>query len=168
MLNLLTDVAGVRVGHAIDARVATGVTAIVFERSAVASVSVLGGAPGGRDTGFLEPEMTVELVEAIVLSGGSTYGLDAAGGVQAWLRENGFGQPFGPALIAKAPQAILFDLGNGGDKDWGRFSPYRDLGWEAAAGAAGGAFSAWLCGRRLRRDNRNAERRAGLRQRSHL
>lgn len=140
-LNLITDIAGIRVGHAHDDALASGVTAIVFERSAVASLSIQGGAPGVRDTAFLEPDMIVEMVEAIVLSGGSTYGLDAAGGVQAWLRENGYGQHFGPALIAKAPQAILFDLANGGNKDWGRFAPYRDLGYAAAAAASGGAFA---------------------------
>ena len=139
-LNLLTDIPGVRVGHAHDTALASGVTAIVFERGAVASLSIQGGAPGVRDTGFLEPDMTVEVVEAIVLSGGSTYGLDAAGGVQAWLRENGYGQMFGPVCIAKAPQAILFDLANGGNKDWGRFTPYRDLGFTAAANARAGAF----------------------------
>jgi L-aminopeptidase/D-esterase-like protein len=90
--------------------------------------------------------MTVEVVEAIVLSGGSTYGLDAGGGVQAWLREQGYGQRFGPALIAKAPQAIVFDLANGGDKDWGRYTPYRDMGYAAAAAASDGPFALGTAG----------------------
>lgn len=140
-LNLLTDMAGVRVGHAHDAGLASGVTAILFDGGAVASVSIQGGAPGTRDTALLEPDMIVERVDGIVLSGGSTFGLDAAGGVQAFLREAGIGQRFGSALIPLAPQAILFDLMNGGDKDWGRFPPYRDLGYAAAASARPGAFA---------------------------
>ena len=93
--NLLTDVAGIAVGNAEDLRLGSGVTAIVFDRPAVASVSVLGGAPGGRDTDLLAPHNTVEAVDAIVLSGGSAFGLDAAGGVQAALRERGRGVVIG-------------------------------------------------------------------------
>jgi L-aminopeptidase/D-esterase-like protein len=130
--NKLTDVAGITVGHATDLALGSGVTAIVFDPPATAAVSVLGGAPGGRDTGLLSPEMTVETVHAIVLSGGSAFGLDAAGGVQAALREMGRGFAVGDALIPIVPQAILFDLLNGGNKDWGRFSPYRELGYTAA------------------------------------
>ncbi|HET6237052.1 MAG TPA: P1 family peptidase, partial [Acetobacteraceae bacterium] len=137
MRNLLTDVAGVAVGHATDVALGSGVTAIVFDRPATAAVCVLGGAPGGRDTGLLAPEMTVEAVDAIVLSGGSAFGLDAAGGVQAALREMGRGYAVRDARIPIVPQAIIFDLLNGGNKDWGRFSPYRELGY-AAARAAGG------------------------------
>ena len=144
--NLITDIAGIRVGHADDAALASGVTAIHFERGAVASVSIQGGAPGVRDTGLLEPDMTVGRIDGIVLSGGSTFGLDAAGGVQAWLRENGIGQRFGAHHIPLAPQAILFDLANGGNKDWGRFTPYRDMGYAAAAAARGGAFALGTAG----------------------
>jgi L-aminopeptidase/D-esterase-like protein len=133
--NLLTDVAGLSVGHATDLVLGSGVTAIVFDRPATAAVSVLGGAPGGRDTGMLAPEMTVDAVDAIVLSGGSAFGLDAAGGVQAALREQGRGFAIRDARIPIVPQAIIFDLLNGGDKDWGRFSPYRDLGYAAACAA---------------------------------
>jgi L-aminopeptidase/D-esterase-like protein len=132
VLNLLTDVAGIAVGHATDFVLGSGVTAILFDRPAVAAVAVLGGAPGGRDTGLLAPEMTVEAVDAIVLSGGSAYGLDAAGGVQAALREVGRGYAIRGARIPIVPQAIIFDLLNGGNKDWGRFSPYRELGYAAA------------------------------------
>lgn len=140
MRNLLTDIAGVRVGHATDLTLGSGVTAVIFEEPATASVSTLGGAPGSRDTTMLEPEMTIERVDAIVLSGGSCFGLDAAGGVQAWLREQGRGTPIGPVLIPIVPQAIIFDLVNGGNKDWGRFSPYREMGYAAAEAAAAGPF----------------------------
>jgi L-aminopeptidase/D-esterase-like protein len=140
-LNLLTDVAGIAVGHATDLALGSGVTAILFDAPAVASVAVLGGAPGGRDTHMLEPEATVETVDAIVLSGGSAFGLDAAGGVQAALREAGRGFAIRGARIPIAPQAIVFDLLNGGDKDWGRFSPYRDLGYAAAMAARPGKFA---------------------------
>ena len=85
MRNLITDVAGVMVGHADDYKLASGVTAVVFEDPAVASVDLRGGAPGTRDTELLDPAMTVERVDAIALSGGSAFGLDAASGVQAWL-----------------------------------------------------------------------------------
>ena len=89
-LNLLTDVAGVAVGHAQDLRLGSGVTAILFDQPATAAVSVLGGAPGGRDTDMLAPQNTVAAVDAIVLSGGSAFGLDAAGGVQAAFQTNSF------------------------------------------------------------------------------
>ena len=136
MRNSLTDVAGVAVGHATDLALGSGVTAILFDRPAIAAVSVLGGAPGGRDIGLLAPEMTVEAVDAIVLSGGSAFGLDAAGGVQAALREMGRGYAIRGARVPIVPQAIIFDLLNGGNKDWGRFSPYRELGYAAARVAA--------------------------------
>ena len=139
MRNLLTDVAGVAVGHATDLALGSGVTAIVFDRPATAAVCVLGGAPGGRDTGLLAPEMTVQAVDAIVLSGGSAFGLDAAGGVQAALREMGRGYAVRDARIPIVPQAIIFDLLNGGNKDWGRFSPYRELGYAAAQAATRGS-----------------------------
>jgi L-aminopeptidase/D-esterase-like protein len=140
-LNLLTDLPGLRVGHATDLSLGSGVTAILFDQPAVAAVRIGGGAPGTRDTDLLRAEMTVERVDAIVLSGGSTFGLDAAGGVQAALREDGRGIAFGGIRIPLAPQAILFDLLNGGNKDWGRFSPYRDLGYAAARAAATGRFA---------------------------
>jgi L-aminopeptidase/D-esterase-like protein len=140
MLNLLTDIEGVTVGHATDLVLGSGVTAIVFDEPAIASGSVLGGAPGGRDTALLDPSMTVQTVDAFVLSGGSAFGLDAAGGVQAGLREIGRGFPVGPAKVPIVPQAILMDLLNGGNKDWGLFSPYRDMGYDAFKAAAAGAF----------------------------
>jgi len=93
---------------------------------------VLGGAPGTRETDLLEPHNTVETVNGLVLSGGSAFGLDAASGVQAYLRERGIGFEVGPHRIPIVPTAILFDLINGGDKDWGRYPPYRELGYQAA------------------------------------
>jgi L-aminopeptidase/D-esterase-like protein len=136
MRNLITDVPGLKVGNADDARLASGITAIVFDEAAVASVDVRGGAPGTRETDLLAPEETVERVDAFVLSGGSAFGLDAPGGVQAWLREQGRGFAIRDIRIPIVPGAILFDLLNGGNKDWGRFPPYRDLGFTAAANAA--------------------------------
>ena len=135
MKNLLTDIAGVRVGHAEDADIASGVTAVIFDQPAVASADVRGGGPGIRDGALLELANTVERVDAIALSGGSAFGLEAGGGVQAWLAEHGRGFPVGDALIPIVPGAVLFDMLNGGDKKWGRFPPYRDLGYEAAAAA---------------------------------
>lgn len=85
--NLLTDIEGVSVGHCTDLKLGSGVTVIVFDAPAVASGTVMGGAPGGRDTALLDPSMSVGAVDALVLSGGSAFGLDAAGGVQAGLRE---------------------------------------------------------------------------------
>ncbi|OHV80753.1 P1 family peptidase [Rhizobium sp. LCM 4573] len=140
-LNLLTDIEGVTVGHATDLALGSGVTVIIFDEPAIASGSLLGGAPGGRDTALLDPSMTVQAVDAFALSGGSAFGLDAAGGVQAGLREIGRGFQVGKARVPIVPQAILMDLLNGGNKDWGRHSPYRDLGYEAFKAAKTGVFA---------------------------
>lgn len=150
MLNLVTDVAGLAVGNAEDTRAASGVTAILFERPAVASIAILGGAPGVRDTALLEPEMTVDAIDAVLLSGGSAFGLDAAGGAMAALVEQGRGFAVGPARVPIVPQAVLFDLLNGGDKNWGRTPPYAALGFDAvrnaskhfALGTAGAGYGA--------------------------
>lgn len=131
-----SEIKGVTLGHVENARVASGATAIVFDKPAIASISVLGGAPGGRDTGLLEPDMTVEAVDALVLSGGSAFGLDAAGGAQAALAAMGRGFPVGNLRIPIVPQAIVFDLLNGGDKDWGAKPPYWDWGKAAVEHAA--------------------------------
>jgi len=136
MKNLLTDIAGVRVGHADDAQLASGVTAILFERPAVASVDIRGGGPGTRESALLDPVNTVDAIHGLALAGGSAFGLEAGGGVQAWLAEQGRGYQIGNAVIPIVPGAILFDLLNGGDKAWGRFPPYRDLGYAAAAAAS--------------------------------
>lgn len=134
--NSITDVAGLLVGNAEDDRLKSGVTVLLCDPPANAAVAVLGGAPGTRETDLLAPHNTVQSVDAIVLSGGSSFGLDAASGVQAVLRELGRGFPVGPHNIPIVPAAILFDLMNGGEKDWGRYSPYRELGYEAARAAA--------------------------------
>jgi D-aminopeptidase len=138
--NLLTDIPGIRVGHADDAHVASGVTAIVFDEPFVAAVDVRGGGPGTRETDLLDPARTVERIDAIALSGGSAFGLDAASGVQAYLRSIGRGYAVGNVLVPLVPGAILFDLLNGGNKDWGRYPPYRDLAY-AAAERAGTDFA---------------------------
>jgi D-aminopeptidase len=130
--NLITDIAGIRVGHADDARLASGVTVAMFDAPVTAAADLRGGGPGTRETDLLDVAHTVERVDAIVLSGGSAFGLDAATGVQAYLRGIGRGFPVGTARVPIVPGAILFDLLNGGDKDWGRFPPYRDLAYAAA------------------------------------
>ena len=150
MKNLITDVPGLTIGEAHDEAAATGVTAIVFDRPTVASIATLGGAPGLRDTALLEPEMTVDHVDTILLSGGSAFGLDAAGGAMAALKEKGRGFEVGPVRVPIVPQAILFDLLNGGNKDWGRMPPYWELGYQAtksaglemALGTAGAGYGA--------------------------
>ncbi|MCK1704227.1 P1 family peptidase [Bradyrhizobium sp. 146] len=136
MKNLLTDIAGVRVGHAEDAKIATGTTAIIFDALAVAAIDVRGGGPGTREDALLDLASTVDRVDAIALSGGSAFGIDAGGGIQAWLAEQGRGLRIREAVIPIVPGAIVFDLLNGGDKAWGRFAPYRDLGYAAALAAS--------------------------------
>jgi L-aminopeptidase/D-esterase-like protein len=143
--NLITDVAGLKVGNAQDARLKSGVTVLLCEYPAVASVQVLGGAPGTRETDLLEPHNSVEAINAVALSGGSAFGLDAASGVQAALREKGIGFEVGGFRVPIVPAAILFDLKNGGDKAWGRYPPYRELGYEAVQ-AAGERFSIGTAG----------------------
>jgi L-aminopeptidase/D-esterase-like protein len=150
LTNLITDVPGLAVGNAQDTRLASGVTVVVFDAPAVASLAIHGGAPGVRDTALLEPEMTVESIDALTLSGGSSFGLDAMGGVLALLREQGRGFAIGGVQVPIVPGAILFDLLNGGDKNWGRKPPYWELGYEAAKntarnfslGASGAGFGA--------------------------
>jgi L-aminopeptidase/D-esterase-like protein len=136
MNNLLTDIAGVRVGHADDAALGSGVTAVIFDNPAIASMDVRGGGPGIRDGSLLDPVATVEEIHGIALAGGSAFGLEAGGGVQAWLAERGQGYRIREAVVPIVPGAICFDLLNGGNKQWGRFAPYRDLGYAAAAAAA--------------------------------
>jgi D-aminopeptidase len=141
MNNLLTDIEGVRVGHVEDRDLASGTTAIIFDEPAVASMDARGGGPGTRDTTLLEPGYTVEAIHGITLSGGSAFGLDAGGGAMSWLAEHGRGFPMGNVRVPIAPGAVIFDLLNGGNKNWGKFSPYRDFGYAAAAVAADGAFA---------------------------
>lgn len=135
MRNLITDVVGLKVGHAEDLGLGSGTTVVIFDEPAVASVDVRGGGPGTRETDLLNPAQTVPGIDAVVISGGSAFGLDAASGVQAWLREQGRGFAIGSARVPIVPGAILFDLLSSGDKHWGRFPPYRDFGYAAAASA---------------------------------
>ena len=153
--NLITDVAGLRVGAAHDAAARTGVTVLLADTPVVAAADVRGGAPGSRDIEGLDPVMLAPPVDALVLSGGSVFGLDAAGGVMGWLSTQGRGFAIGPGapLVPITPSAILFDLNNGGDKNWGEVAPYRALGRAAAIAAsqdfalgnAGAGFGA-VCG----------------------
>jgi L-aminopeptidase/D-esterase-like protein len=136
--NLITDVPGLRVGQAEDRRVRTGVTVILPDARAVCACDVRGGAPGTRETDALAPENLVDAVDAVVLSGGSVYGLAAADGVVAWLGAQGRGYGLVPGVPPSpvVPAAILFDMANGGDKAWSEAPPYRALGREAVASAA--------------------------------
>jgi len=106
----LTDVRGLRVGHFTETRRPTGCTVIIAPEGAVAGVDVRGAAPGTRETELLSPLNAVETVHAVMLAGGSAFGLDAAGGVMRWLDERGIGAKVGPARIPIVPAAILFDL----------------------------------------------------------
>src|SRR5277367_5194118 len=143
-LNLITDVAGLRVGQAEDTRARSGVTVILADDRAVCACDVRGGAPGTRETDALAPENLVDAADAVVLSGGSVYGLAAADGVTAVLGAAGGGYRLAttagvpPSPIV--PAAILYDLANGGAKDWGEAPPYRDLG-AAAVKIAGVRFA---------------------------
>ncbi|WP_298975294.1 P1 family peptidase [uncultured Roseobacter sp.] len=154
--NLITDVPGVKVGNAQDDRLKSGCTVLTADTPFVASVHVMGGAPGTRETDLLAPDKTVSEVDALVLSGGSAFGLDACSGVVDALRARQRGYRVGPAIVPIVPGAILFDLLSGGDKNWTE-NPYRALGrtaFEAAsttfdlgtAGAGTGALSAMLKG----------------------
>jgi L-aminopeptidase/D-esterase-like protein len=137
--NLITDVSGLTVGQAEDNKVRTGVTVVMTDAPANAVADVRGGAPGSRETDVLDVVNLVGQVDAIVLSGGSVYGLDAPSGVMSVLRRAGRGYGIGGAGVPPAPivpAAILFDLANGGDKNWGEESPYRTLGLRAAESAS--------------------------------
>jgi L-aminopeptidase/D-esterase-like protein len=135
--NSLSDVAGLSIGCAVDENVRTGVTVIVPDARAVCAVDVRGGGPGTRETDALGPDNLVDAVDAVVLAGGSVYGLAAADGVAAAMGAEGRG--FGLIDIPGAPRspvipaAILYDLANGGDKTWGDQPPYAALGRKAYA-----------------------------------
>ncbi|KQB95241.1 peptidase T4 [Loktanella sp. 1ANDIMAR09] len=133
--NLITDVAGLRVGNAQDDHIKTGTTVLVGDKPFTASVHVMGGAPGTKETDLLAPDKTVEQVDALVLSGGSAFGLDACSGVMDGLRALGRGFAIGDIRIPIVPGAIIFDLINGGAKDWDE-NPYRALGREALTSAS--------------------------------
>jgi len=132
-------VPGLKIGQAEDLAVRSGVTVVLPDERAVCAADVRGGGPGTRETDALAPENLVDAVDAVVLSGGSVYGLAAADGVVGWLgaQRRGFalapGAAFPPSPVA--PSAILFDLANGGDKAWGEAPPYRELGRTAVIAA---------------------------------
>jgi L-aminopeptidase/D-esterase-like protein len=130
----LTDVDGIRVGHFTDARRPTGCSVVLAEAGAVCGVDVRGGAPGTRETDLLDPVNTVRVVHAIVLSGGSAFGLDTAGGVMRYLEEKGIGFPTGAGKVPIVPAAILYDLGIG---DW-KIRPDANAGYAAARAASNG------------------------------
>ncbi|MGE0725674.1 MAG: P1 family peptidase [Alphaproteobacteria bacterium] len=138
--NLITDVAGLAVGNAEDRRALTGTTVLLADPPAVAAVDVRGGAPGTSETDALNPTCIAGRTPAIVLSGGSAFGLEAAAGARSWLAAHGRGLAFGGAIVPIVPTAILFDLVNGGDKAWGDRPPYRDLAVRAC-NAAGADFA---------------------------
>ena len=125
---LFRSVDGILVGNAQDPALRSGVTVVRCETPSVASVDVRGGAPGTRDTNLLDPSCRVDRVDAIRLSGGSAFGLSSTDGVMKWLRDHGRGLPVGDVSVPIVPTAILFDLLNGGDKDWGDEAPYRAMG----------------------------------------
>lgn len=112
----ITDVGGIRVGHFTDTRRPTGCTVLLFERGAVAGVDVRGSAPGTRETDLLNPINTVQQVNAILLTGGSAFGLDAASGVMRYLADHGMGFHFGSSVVPIVPAAVLFDLNVGDPK----------------------------------------------------
>jgi D-aminopeptidase len=154
--NSITDIKGLKVGNAQDDTLKSGTTVLTADAPFVASVHVMGGAPGTRETDLLDPDKSVAAVDALVLSGGSAYGLDACSGVVDGLRAQGRGYKVGAAIIPLVPGAILFDLLNGGQKDWAD-NPYRALGrqaFEAAStsfdigsmGAGTGALTATMKG----------------------
>ncbi len=155
-LNLITDVAGLKVGNAQNDEIKTGTTVLIGDAPFTAGISVMGGAPGTRESDLLAPDKTVEQVDALVLSGGSAFGLDAASGVADALRAQGRGFTVGDQSVPIVPAAIMFDLINGGDKDWIE-NPYKALGAAAlaqtgiefsigTAGAGAGATTANLKG----------------------
>lgn len=130
--NSLCDIAGLRVGSAEDDRARTGVTVIVPDSPAIAACAVQGGGPGTRETDALKPENLVDRADAVVLAGGSVFGLEAASTVTKLLADQGRGYPTGAPLPSPiVPAAILFDMANGGDKSWGLNSPYPALAHQA-------------------------------------
>lgn len=152
MRNLITDVAGMRVGNATDQRLRSGVTVLSADAPFTAGIHIMGGAPGTRETDLLQPDRLVQEVDALVLAGGSAFGLAAADGVAMALRAAGRGFPAGPARVPIVPAAILFDLANG-DQDW-TDNPYPRLGQDAyanldvsfALGSQGAGTGATLAG----------------------
>ena len=142
--NLITDVEGLRVGNASDEILKSGATVMVADRSFCAAVDVRGGAPGTRETDLLAPDKLVDSIDAIVLSGGSAFGLDAASGVMDSLHKTGRGFEVASVRVPLVSAAIIFDLLNGGNKNW-QSNPYRDLG-HTALQQASVEFDLGTCG----------------------
>lgn len=128
----LTDIAGLQVGHAAVAGRPTGCTVVLCPQGVICGAAVRGGAPGTRETDLLRPENTVDRVHAVLLTGGSAFGLDAAGGVMRWLDEHGHGLQVGPARVPIVPAAVLFDLWVGD----ARIRPGAETGYAACAAAS--------------------------------
>ena len=148
--NLITDVPGLRIGNMHSGALKSGVTVLLPDQPVTAAVDVRGGGTGTRETDTLALTGSVSEIHGLVLSGGSAFGLNAAGGVQAYLKEQNIGFEVGTlsagsARVPIVPQAILFDLLNGGDKDWGRRAPYEEMAY-AACGAAGRDFELGAAG----------------------
>jgi L-aminopeptidase/D-esterase-like protein len=131
MCGAITDVSGIKVGHYTDKQAVTGCTVILCEQGAVAGVDVSGSSPGTRETDLLRPGNLVEKVQAIVLSGGSAFGLDAATGVVRYLEERGFGYETGAGRVPIVPAAIIFDLNIGDSK----IRPGANEGYQACLAA---------------------------------
>jgi L-aminopeptidase/D-esterase-like protein len=138
MTSSITRVAGIEVGHFTDPRRPTGCTVILARNSAVAGVDVRGAAPGTRETDLLAPGNVVDRVHAIVLAGGSAWGLDAASGVLRWHDEHGIGLVVGPARVPIVPAAVLFDLPIGD----ARIRPDAEAGYAACEAASRAAPAA--------------------------
>jgi L-aminopeptidase/D-esterase-like protein len=134
---VITDVPGIRVGHAADARALTGVTVVLCDRPAVCAVERRGGANDVSGLDYLDPRHLVPTVNGVVLGGGSRFGGEAIWGVMRYLEERGVGFPVGVTVVPHVPGAFLFDL-NVGD---GRVRPTRDMGYAAATAATGGAVA---------------------------
>ena len=132
----ITDIPGIRVGHWTDRRAATGCTVVLCEAGAVGGVDVRGAAPGTRETDLLRPGNLVEEVHGVLLTGGSAFGLDAAGGVVRYLEERGAGLQFGGQVIPIVPAAVLYDLGIGRPR-----RPDAEAGYRAARAATRGAVA---------------------------
>jgi L-aminopeptidase/D-esterase-like protein len=130
----ITDVQGIKVGHFTESRRPTGCTVLIFEKGATAGVDVRGSAPGTRETDLLSPTNTVQQVQAILLSGGSAFGLDAATGVVRYLEERGLGFHMGAVVVPIVPAAILYDLGVGDPK----IRPTAESGYKACEAASAG------------------------------
>lgn len=139
-MNTICDVPGLKVGQAKDDHARSGVTVVLPDDRAVCGVDVRGGGPGTRETDALQPHTLVDAVDAVVLSGGSSYGLAAADGVAAVLgaRRRGFELMPNPEVPVSpvVPAAILYDLANGGDKSWGEVPPYAEMGRDAVSAAS--------------------------------